>query len=92
MKNLTKKESFCVPAGARVALICIVIQSGRWRLFLVLFPMLLDKELGYSVFLQFVPEHLLCPSPCVFLQIANNKHDSGETCPLQSKTIILLYH
>lgn len=35
------------------------------------FPVLLDKALGYSIFLQFVPEHLLCLSPRVFLPIAN---------------------
>lgn len=33
--------------------------------------MLLDKELGYSVFLQFIPEHLLGLGPRVFLPITN---------------------
>lgn len=85
-------ESSCVPAGARVALICIVIQSGRWRLFLVFFPVLLDEELGYSVFLQFVPERLLCPSPCVFLQMQITNVILEKLVPLQSDAIILLHH
>lgn len=85
-----QKFSFCIPAGATVALICTDIQSGRWWLFLISFPVLLDKELRYSVFLQFVPEHLLSLSPCVFLPI--QKRDCGGTCHFHSETIILLAH
>lgn len=70
---------------------CVIVRSGRGGLF-VSSSVLLNKALGYSVFLQFVPEHLLCLSPRVFLKTKKKPHDSWGSHHLQSEAVILLSH
>lgn len=72
---------------------CVIVRSGRGGLF-ISSSVLLNKALGYSVFLQFVPEHLLCLSPRVFLKTKKKKpkRDSRGSRHLRSEAVILLSH
>lgn len=70
---------------------CVIVRSGRGGLF-ISSSVLLNKALGYSVFLQFVPEHLLCLSPRVFLKTKKKKGDSRGSRHLWNEAVILLSH
>lgn len=68
----------------------VIVRSGRGGLF-ISSSVLLNKALGYSVFLQFVPEHLLCLSPRVFLK-TEKERDSRGSRHLRREAVILVSH